>query len=93
MRFVICCRNGLVLRSAPMVVAGPWPGMTSVSSGKSQQTGLDGFDDLVEVAAGQVGAPDAAGEERVAGDDHLERREVEAEEPWVWPGVWRTWAG
>ena len=36
-------------------------------------------DDLVGVAAGQVGPADASGEERVAGEDHLERREMEAD--------------
>ena len=35
--------------------------------------GLDGLDNLAAVAAGQVGAADAAGEERVPGNDHIER--------------------
>src|SRR6478736_7478497 len=43
-----------------------------------QQTGLDGFDDLVEVAAGKIGAADAFGEQCVSGDNHLERLEMEA---------------
>ena len=47
--------------------------------GQSQQAGLDGVDDLAGVAAGQVGAADAAGKERVAGDEQLERGKVEAD--------------
>ena len=69
----------MLLRSSPMVVTGPWPGRTLVSSGKRQQAGLDGVDDLVEVAAGQVGAADAAGKERVAGDEKLERGKMQAD--------------
>jgi hypothetical protein len=51
-----------------MVVAGPWPGTT-----------LDGVNDLLTVAAGEVGAADAAGEERVTSEDHLERSEVKTD--------------
>ena len=56
-------------------VAGNDPGFV----GEGQQAGVDGVDDLLEVAAGQVGAADAAGKERVAGEDHLERSEVKAD--------------
>ena len=47
--------------------------------GQGEQAGLDGVDDLVVVAAGQVGPADAAGEECVSGEDHLERLEMEAD--------------
>ena len=47
--------------------------------GQGQQAGLDGVDDLAGVAAGQVSAADAAGKERVAGDEQLERGKVEAD--------------
>ena len=40
---------------------------------------MNRVDDLVEVASRQVGAADASGEERVAGNDHLERCEMEAD--------------
>ena len=46
--------------------------------GKGQQPGFDGFDDLIEIAAGQVGPANAAGKQCVAGDEQLERGEVQA---------------
>ena len=46
--------------------------------GENEQATVDGVDDLAGVTAGQVGASDAAGEERVAGDEQLHGREVEA---------------
>jgi hypothetical protein len=36
-------------------------------------------DDLAVVAAGQVGAANAAGEERVSGEDNFERNKVKAD--------------
>ncbi len=47
--------------------------------GEGQQTGVDRVDDLAGVAAGQVGAADASGKKRIAGDEHLERGKVEAD--------------
>jgi hypothetical protein len=44
--------------------------------GKGQKPGFDGLDDLARVAAGEIGAADAAGKKGIAGDDHLERREM-----------------
>ena len=47
--------------------------------GQGEKPGADGVDDLIEVATGQVGAADAAGEERVSGDKQLERGKVETD--------------
>jgi len=47
--------------------------------GQGQQTGVNGIENLIRVAAGEVGAADAAGEKSVAGYDHLERDEVETD--------------
>src|SRR5580692_2619330 len=47
--------------------------------GKRQQTGMNGVQNLAGVAAGQVGAADASCEKRVAGDEHVERGEMEAD--------------
>ena len=47
--------------------------------GKRKQAFLDGVDNLAEIAARKIGASDAAGKERVAGEDHFERCEVEAD--------------
>ena len=49
--------------------------------GECEQASLDGVDDLLEVAAGEIGAADAACEEGVTGDKYLERREVKADGP------------
>ena len=43
-----------------------------------EQAILNRIDDLFEVAAGQIGAADTSGEERVPGDHHFERSEVQA---------------
>ncbi len=40
---------------------------------------MNGFDDLGGIASGQVSATDAAGKERVAGDEQFERGKVEAD--------------
>src|SRR5580698_9654522 len=47
--------------------------------GQGEKPGADGVDDLIEVATWQVGAADAAGEERVSGDKQLERGKVETD--------------
>ena len=47
--------------------------------GKWKQAVLDGVDNLAEIDAGKIGASDAAGKERVADDDHFQRREMEAD--------------
>src|SRR5262249_46334206 len=47
--------------------------------GKSEDVAVKRTHDSVEVAAGQVCAADAAGEERVAGDKLLFGREVDAD--------------
>lgn len=44
-----------------------------------EQAAVDGVDDLAGVATGQVGAADGACEERVSGDEEIERRKVEAD--------------
>jgi hypothetical protein len=46
---------------------------------ESQQARLDRVDDLLEVAPREIGAPDAAGKERVAGNEQLERRKMQAD--------------
>ena len=45
---------------------------------QSQHLVVNGSDDLVERAPGQIGAPDAAGEKRIARNQLLLRWEVEA---------------
>ena len=45
--------------------------------GKLQEAGVNGAEDLGVVAPGEIGAADAAGEERISGEDHLERSKVE----------------
>ena len=67
------------MRSAADGGDGAVTGNDSGFVGQSEQAGVDGVDDLLGIAAGQVGAADAAGEERVAGDDHFERREMKAD--------------
>ena len=47
--------------------------------GKSEQAGVDGVDDLVVVAAGQVGTADASGKKGIASEDHFERSEMETD--------------
>ncbi len=56
-------------RSRRIVVAGPWPVRTSVESGQGQDDVAQGALHRGVVAAGEVGAPDRAGEQHVAGDD------------------------
>ena len=56
-------------------MAGDYPGFV----GENQQARVDGVEDLVVVAAGKISAADAACEEGVASEDHLERSEVEAD--------------
>ncbi len=46
---------------------------------QGEQAGLDGVDDLLGVAAGKVGAADAAGKERIASEDHVEWGEVKTD--------------
>lgn len=46
---------------------------------EGEQARLDGFEDLVVVAAGQVGSSDAAGKEGVAGEDHIQGFEMKAD--------------
>jgi len=71
-------RNGLLRRSSPMVVAGPWPGNTLVSSGEpTVETELNPEAAWSFRRAGRCAQ--CCGEERVAGNDHLERRKVEAD--------------
>src|SRR5450631_2564446 len=47
--------------------------------GKRKQAVSDGVDNLFEIAARKIGATDASGKERVAGDDHFQRREMQAD--------------
>ena len=61
-----------------------------ISSGRVRRRSLMELEKLVGVAAGKVGAAYGAGEEGVSGDQKFLVGEVEAELPWVWPGVWRT---
>ena len=77
-----------------MVVWGPWPGSTTVSSGSGRHTRASDSQDLGVVAAGQVGASDGAGEQQVAREEH--RRDVlgsgirKVTDPLVWPGACAT---
>jgi hypothetical protein len=47
--------------------------------GEGEQARLDGVEDLVVVAAGQVGPSNAAGKEGIAGEDHFQGFEVKAD--------------
>lgn len=47
--------------------------------GQGEQPRLDGVKDLVVAAAGQVGSSDAAGEEGITGENHLQWFEVKAD--------------
>lgn len=47
--------------------------------GQGEQACVDGVEDLVGIAAGEVGSADAAGKEGIAGENHLERFEVKAD--------------
>ena len=71
-------RNGLLFRSAPMAVDRSVARNQLSFRRESEQPRVNRFDDLFAVAARQIGAADAAGEERVPGNDHLERHEVQA---------------
>src|SRR5271157_3498523 len=51
-----------------------------------QQAGMDGVDDLIEIAAGKIGASDAAFKERVSGHQQLERGKVQADRALRVPG-------
>ncbi len=61
-------RYGLVARSRPIVVAGPWPGSTSRSSGSGEHDLGQGPAHGGGVTAGRVVAADAAGEQHVAAE-------------------------
>jgi len=47
--------------------------------GEGEKAVVEGAEDLVRVAAGQVGAADGSGEKRVSGEEQVFRREVEAD--------------
>jgi len=66
-------RNGLVIRSLPMLGARPWPQMETDVVAKRQQLVDDRLDQRVVVAAGNVAAPDRAAEQHVAdmGETHF----------------------
>src|ERR1017187_8883707 len=55
-------------------MAGEYPGLV----GQGQQGRLDRLNDLLVVAAGQIGAADASGKQRISSYDHFERRKQEA---------------
>ena len=61
-------RKGFPSLSSPMVVCGPWPGITTVSSGRVEYAVAQGAHDLFERASGEIGAPDASGEQGIARD-------------------------
>ena len=63
-------------------VAGDYYGVV----GEGEEFVAQGVDDFFEGAAGQVGAADAASEERVAGDQFLLRGEIEADAALGVPG-------
>ena len=69
--FHVVTRNGLVRRSRPMVVSGPWPGWTTASSPNANSTVRIDSDERGVIAARQVGAADRSGEERVADEQVL----------------------
>ena len=52
-----------------MVVSGPWPGWTTVASGRVRRPVADALDQGVVVASRQVGSPDGTGEQGVAGKE------------------------
>ena len=93
-----CRRYGLVARSRPMVVAGPWPGSTTVSSASGRILSRRLASIARHAAARQVGAPDRAGEEHVAGEADLRPPPTScprpgsrnSTDPPVWPGAWST---
>ena len=68
-------------RSAPIVVSSPWPGSTIVSGSSGEQAVLDRPDDRGEVAALERGVARAAGEQRVAAEQHGRALEQEAHRP------------
>ncbi len=61
-------RYGLVARSSAIVVAAPWPGRTSRSSGSGRTTSSQRASHRHGVAAPVVVSPDAAGEQHVAAE-------------------------
>ena len=54
--------------------------------GESEKPGSDGVENLLEVASGEVCAANASREKGVAGEDHFERNEVEADGALGMPG-------
>ena len=64
-------RNGFVARSRPIVVWGPWPDRTTVSSGSGRQTRASDASNSSRSPPGRSGAADGAGEQQVPGEQHL----------------------
>ncbi len=87
-------RNGLLARSAPIVVAGPCPGSTMRLVRQRQADPGQAGQHRVVVAAGQVGAADRPREQQVAGEHHARGRSCpgcrNVTDPGVWPGAWST---
>ena len=69
--------KGLVRRSWPKVLIGPWPGTKAVSSPKRPEPPGDRVDQILVVAHREVGAADRALEQHVADDGELRGGMVE----------------
>ena len=63
----------------PIVVSSPWPGSTIVSGGRVNSLRLDRLDDGGEVAPFERGVAGAAGEQRVAAEQHRSPLDLEAD--------------
>ena len=83
----------MVLRSSPMVVAGPWPGRTLVSSGSvSRRVWMESMI-WSQLPPGRSVRPMLPAKSVSPAMSSLSGAKCRQMEPWVWPGVWRTWAG
>ena len=59
--------------------SGPWPGTTTVSSGRASTFSCSELDDFLHRPSRQIGAADASRKQRVAGNQLLLQRKVEAD--------------
>lgn len=55
------------------------PGYDEGLVGENKEAASNGIENLIEITTGEVGAPDASGEKRIAGEDRIERDEMEAD--------------
>src|SRR4029450_12077431 len=88
------CRNGLVARSRPTVVVGPWPGSTTMSSGRGRnRAAREASISVVEPPGRSVRPIEPANTRSPASSwpgwsPSAADRKVMC--PGVWPGVWST---